>query len=249
MIGPAHLRVGPGPVDDQLVAAHRDRDVEGDRTRDDAVVLHLLRELVDAVRNGCDLGPHPALRVVHQLVGRLIDEFAAVAIEQLEHTPLRDPQRADLGVEVAPRVPRGAVVRHDQPPQLHVVLVSLDDLDRGDAQALLEDLGRVRGERPHRLAADLGQVADVRDEPEQLALVEDPTHDAVLGDVRAATVRIVVQHDVARLERLDTELLQRPADDEQARGDLGGAELGLADHVSAPVEEDAREVQPLVEDR
>ncbi len=79
--------------------------------------------------------------------------------------------------------------------------VALDDLDRRDAQALLEDLGGVGGEDADRLAADLGQVADVGDEAEQLALVEDRADHAVLGDVRAAAVGIVVQDDVAGLER------------------------------------------------
>ena len=165
------------------------------------------------------------------------------------HAPLGDPQRADLRVEVAPRVPRRAVVGHDQPPQVHVVDVALDDLDRRDAQALLEDLGGVGGEAADRLAADLGEVADVGDEAEQLALVEDGPDHRVLGDVRAAAVGVVVQHDVAGLERLDAELLERPAHDEQAGRDLRRAELRLADHVAAPVEEHAREVEALVEDR
>src|SRR5437763_483936 len=84
------------------------------------------------------------------------------------------------------------------------LLVPLDDLHRRDAQALLEDLGRVGREAPDRLPADLGEVTDVRHEPEELALVEDGPHDAVLGDVRAAAVGVVVQDDVARLERLDS---------------------------------------------
>ena len=44
---------------------------------------------------------------------------------------------------------------------------------------------------------------------------------------------IVVQDDVAGLERLDAELLERPAHDEQAGGELRGAELRLPDHVAA----------------
>ena len=141
------------------------------------------------------------------------------------------------------------MVRHDQPPQIHVVHVALDDLHRRNAQALLEDLGRVRGEAPDRLAADLRQVADVGDEAEQLALVEDGSDHRVLGDVRTATVWVVVEDHVAGLERIDAELLERPAHDEEARRDLGRAELRLADHVAAPIEEHAREVEALVEDR
>src|SRR5262249_3831679 len=60
---------------------------------------------------------------------------------------------------------------------------------------------------------------------------------------------VVVEHDVSGLERLDAELLQRPPDDEQARPELRGTELGLADHRPPAGEEDAREVEALVEDR
>jgi hypothetical protein len=52
------------------------------------------------------------------------------------------------------------------------VLVPADDLHRGDAESLLEHLGRVGGEAAHGLATDLGEVADVGDEAEELALVK-----------------------------------------------------------------------------
>ena len=177
------------------------------------------------------------------------DELGAVAVEQLDQPPLGDSQRADLGVDVAPGVPRRAVIGHDQPPKLEVVLVAPDDLDRRDPQALLEDLGGIGGEAADGLAADLRQVADVGDEPAQLVLVEDGTDHRMLGDVSPAAVGIVVEHDVAGLERVDPELLHRPADDEHARRELRGAELRLSDHVAAVVEQHAREVEPLVEDR
>ena len=72
----------------------------------------------------------------------------------------------------------------DQPPQVHVVDVALDDLDRRDPQALLEDLGGVGGGR-RGLAADLGDVADGADEAAEFAVVEDRANDGVLGDVGA----------------------------------------------------------------
>ena len=85
-----YLRVGAGPVDHELVAANVHCDVERHRPVDNAVVLHSLRELVDTVGDRRDLGPHPALGVIHQLVRRLIDEPAPVPVEQLEHAALRD---------------------------------------------------------------------------------------------------------------------------------------------------------------
>jgi hypothetical protein len=212
--------------------------VERHRPVDNAVVLHPLREFVDTVGDRRDLGPHPALRVVHQLVRRLLDEPPPVPVEQLQHAALRDPQGADLGVQVAPGAARRAMVGHDQPPELEVVLVALDDLHGRDAQPLLEDLGRVGGERADRLASDLREMTHVGDEAEELALVEDAPHHAVLGDVRAAPIRVVVQDDVPRLERVDAQLLERPADDEEAGRDLRGTELRLPNHVAAPVEKD-----------
>ena len=48
------------------------------------------------------------------------------------------------------------------------------------------------------------------DEAEQLVPVEDRPHDHVLRDVAAAAVGVVVEDDVARLEGIDPQLLQRP---------------------------------------
>jgi hypothetical protein len=76
-----HLRVGAGPVHDELVAANGHGDVERDGLVDDAVVLHPLGELVDPGGDRCDFSAHPALRVVHELVRGLVDEVASVTVE------------------------------------------------------------------------------------------------------------------------------------------------------------------------
>ena len=71
----------------------------------------------------------------------------------------------------------------------------------------------------------------------------------MLGHVAGAAVRVVVEDDVALLEGVEPELLDRPLDRELDRADLRRAELGLRDHVPRRVEDDAREVERLVEDR
>ena len=92
-------------------------------------------------------------------------------------------------------------------------------------------------------------MRDVRDEGDELALPEDALQQHVLGHVPRAAVRVVVEDDVALLEGVEAELLDRPVDGELDRADLGGAELGLGEHVARGVEDDAREVEGLVEDR
>ena len=111
----------------------------------------------------------------------------------------------------SPSVTRGrAVVREDDLPDVVDVLAAPLDLDRRQQQALLEDLGRVAGEAAGRLRPDLGHVRDVRDEGDELALAEDGLQQHVLGHVAGAAVRIVVEDDVALLEGVEPELVDRP---------------------------------------
>ena len=162
---------------------------------------------------------------------------------------LGEVERAHHRAEVAERDPRRAVVGEDDLPDVVDVLAAPLDLHGRQEQALLEDLGRVAGEAAGRLGADLRHVRDVRDEGDELALPEHRLQQHVLGHVAGAAVRVVVQDDVALVERVEPELLDRPLDGELDRADLRGAELGLREHVARRVEDDAREVERLVEDR
>ena len=123
------------------------------------------------------------------------------------------------------------------------------DLHRRQPQALLVDLAGVGGESAHRLAADLGEVGDVADEPVQLAAVVYRLDHGVLGQVAAAAVGIVVHHHVAGGEVLQSHLGDGPLHGVEDRPDLRRAELGVGDHLRVAVEHHAGEVQPLVEDR
>ena len=73
----------------------------------------------------------------------------------------------------------------------------------------MEDLGRLAAEGAGHHAADLGDVADADGEAHQLAVDEERLEEGVLGAVQAAAIGIVVEDDVAFLERVERDLLRR----------------------------------------
>ena len=155
---------------------------------------------------------------------------------------------ADEGAEVAVVGARRAVVGEQQLPHLDHVLAALLDLDRGDAHALVEDLGGLAGEAAGDHAAHLRHVADGDGVAHELAPVEHGLDEGVLGRVHAAPVRVVVDDDIAFLDLVVGDLLGRGLQDQRQAADLRGVELGDPDQVAARVAEAAGEVQALVED-
>ena len=105
---------------------------------------------------------------------------------------------------------RRAVVGEDDLPDVVDVLAARLIFTGGRRRPSWKTSVASPREAARRLAADLRQVPDVGDEGEELALVEDRLEQHVLGDVPGAAVRVVVEDDVARLERVDAELLERP---------------------------------------
>ncbi len=98
---------------------------------------------------------------------------------------------------------RRAVIGEDDLPDILVIDAALLDLHRRQQQPLLEDLGRISGETAWRLGARFGHVGDVGHEREDLALVEDRLEHHVLRHVSGTAIRVVVEHDITRLERIE----------------------------------------------
>ena len=185
------------------------------------------------------------------IVGELPDGaelLDAVLLDELQDAALAHVQRADHRLQVAVGDPRRADVRHDDVPDGVDVPAALDDLQRRDPQALLEDLGGVAGEPARHLAADLRHVPDAGGEGDELVAGEHRLDDAVLREVAAAPERVVVEDHVAGVEVLLADLEDRPLDDVDDGAEVRGAELRLGDHLAAVVEDRAREVQALVEE-
>ena len=150
----------------------------------------------------------------------------------------------------SPAVTRGvrplARIRLQEVVVLHA---GFDDLDRRDAKPLVEDLLRVAREAAGRESADLGHVPDAGYDSDALALVEDGFDNHVLRQVVHPRVRVVVQEHVVRAKRVEPELVDDPLQRHRRRAELRRAELALPDHLADLVEDGAREVEHLVEDR
>ena len=184
-------------VGDDLVAL--DVKVDRDRVGDgfDAVVLDHVFEAVDPVRERGQFGAHPALGIIHQVLAGLAEHIQAVFADDLLDAVHAEIDRADHRPEVAVVLPGRSRVGEQQLPDLVDVLARLLDMHGRDAQALMEDLGRLAAEGARHHAADLRDMADADGEAEQLAVREERLEERVLGTVQAAAIGVVVQHDVA----------------------------------------------------
>ena len=242
------LLVGVGPITDGLVAADGETQAHPVGARGDAIVLHLVLGVVDAVRHLRDLGPHETLRIIEQLIGGMGEGLCPVLGQELLHPDLGDMQRTDHGVIVAPGRLRGAVVGQDDPPDVLHVLAAVHDLQRRQAQTLLVDLGGIGGEGSGGHAPDLSDVGDVADEPPGLALMKDRFHHQVLGHVALTAIGIVVDEDVTGTEGIESDLVQHPLHGVLAGAEHRRAELRLPDQIAAEIEEHAGEIEPFIED-
>ena len=77
-------------------------------------------------------------------------------------------------MEITPGQFGGTMITHQNFPDIHDVLTPAHQLYRGQLQPFLVDVGGVTGEPANGFAADLGEVADVGGETEQLAVDETP---------------------------------------------------------------------------
>src|SRR4029078_9420850 len=104
---------------------------------------------------------------------------------------------SDLRTEV----PRGLALRPDlgeqEPEDVLDELAVLHEAHRRDDHALLEDLTE-RPDRRRRPAADVHVVREVRDVPEQLALVPYRRDERDVVQVHTARKRLVRDEDVSR---------------------------------------------------
>ena len=246
---PEALRIGAGEVDDQLVASDDHRAVDLPRpVGHDAVVLELAGSLVLAVGPARDLGPHEPLGNILDVLAALDERVRSVSLHELGEPPLGEIEGADHRLHVAVGVLGRPDVRDEDLEDRLDLAVLLVDLDRREADALLEDVLVVAEGGGHH-AADVGHVRDVRRVREHLALVEVRLDDDELRQVAIRTVGVVREHDVAGAQVLDADLGDRRGHDVDGRADLRRDERRLRDHLRLTVEHDAREVERLVEHR
>ena len=244
----APLRVGAGRVEAGAVRVDLDAHLQPDGLVGVPVRVHRALGFVDAVRKRGELGPGAPLGVLEQLLHRREDRVAAVPLDEREHAADAGGVRGHLGAEVA----RGLVLRADLgEDELEDVLhdrAALDQLDRRDDHALLEDLLE-RSDRGGRAAADVDVVREVRDVADQLALVMDGRDQADVVQVDAARVRVVRDEHVAGGEVLGAVLPHRLRHLLGHRAEVDRLREALGDRAQLRVEERAREVRARLDVR
>ena len=119
-----------------------------------------------------------------------------MALDERLHAPHAGRVGGDLGAEVAGGLVLRADLRQDQREDVVDDRAALDELDRRDDHALLEDLPE-RADGRRRAAADVDVVREVGDVAEQLAVVVDRRDQADVVEVDAARVGVVRDDHVA----------------------------------------------------
>lgn len=195
-----------------------------------------------------DGGAHAALGVVLHLLHRRLDLVRAVALAELLHAQDADGVGRELRVEVADGEIGHAHIGGDEPLERAAVPVALEAVAAGrNAQALLIDVAGMDVEA-RRAAAEVEMMCDRRPEAHDPARNEDRREDEDVGDVLAALEWIVIDQEVAFLQRLDGVPLQAGAQRLADRPELHWDELGLRHRVAEAVHQAGRAVARLAQD-
>ncbi len=119
--------------------------------------------------------------------------------DELEIGALARETGGDLGAHIAQHLPRHPHVPVDQlEHRLHRPLRRVE-LDRGDPQPFLKDLGGVAAIAAGRLAADVELMADAGGPANKGSVQEDGLEDVEVRQMGAALVGVVQDEDVARM--------------------------------------------------
>ena len=135
-----------------------DRHVEHDLERlvHDAVAVDEARRSVGPVRDAVDVGAHQPLGARLELGDRGIDGFDAVAVEQW--VSRRSPTvSAPSCARMSPIRSRHTDVGQHDVDDVLANLAAPDELDRRQAQPLLQDLGRLVAKPPGTMPPVSGQ--------------------------------------------------------------------------------------------
>jgi len=192
------LRRGAGQVHADVASAHQNARRDLQRLAEVlAVVLQPgVRRRVLAVGQFLDPRAHPPLGVVHPLLGRAHHAVQAVLRDKSRETPLAQPAAGDHRLEIAGVGLGRAHVVHDQRPEALAPFAGGVQFHRIEDLALGEEVRHVHGES--RVGgADVHHVAGAAGEADVHAAHEQRQQHAVVGTVRCAVVRVVVQIDVA----------------------------------------------------
>ena len=179
-----------------------DRHVERDADRRVviAVIVEVVLGAVDAVGQARDLLAHHLRRPGLQLDEGVRDRGLAHLVEQRVQPPRAGAQRVELALQVAMRHGRKPRVGHHHVDDVVVDDAAPRELDDGEMEALLRELGGARIVVAGHVAGHVEPMRDGGEPAEDASLAEDRLHQLHVVDVRAAVIGIVHHVDVARAE-------------------------------------------------
>ena len=190
--------------------------------------------LVDAVRQGCQCDRIPALGVVEDAVEEDQRPLDGHLFRELGHAFGADSSRADHRAQIAVLKLRGARVGEQHPPQIAAGLAAGDELQGGEPHPLLPGVARERVVGAGRAAADIGLMRPVAGEGDPPVIDEHGTRDHPVGQVVAAGLPRVVEHeDIAGLDVV-LEVAQHRAHREAAAAGVDRDPVRLGDQPSVP---------------
>ena len=159
----------------------------------------------------------------------------------MRHSPrsVADNQGAEIAHVVAGR----AHIREQDAPDVVNVLAGFFDLDRRDAQAFVENLGRLAGEAGRRHASHLADVADRDRKTDQVAVDKYRLEKGMFGRMQAAAIGIVVEDHVTFLEILDGDFVDTGTDQQGHAADHRRTEVAGRDHLAVGERQRAGEIE------
>ena len=206
MKGPRTCGAGAGEVDSHGAVADGDGDLDADALVElDAVVVEEVDGAVGALRDRAQRVARHRLGAVEQLGEDGGEMIVAVGLGERRQAAHADRAGRDLRHQIAFEGFRDAHVAAQDLQQRVVEYVAVAQLERRQADALLEDLGGVGRHRAWRHAADVLVMRHGGGERDRPAAREHRHHDGDVGQMRAAEVGVVHAVDVALAHLLERE--------------------------------------------
>ena len=222
------MRIGAVEVENDPVAFPPHGAFDPERPRALAVIAHIIFEadllLAD---HGGDEMLHGAMIALQKPVHAGVEDCLAEAVTDFVDAQRADAARRDDGAQISAVPFRHAAVMHGDVENVLLQFALAVELDRRQAQALLENRPGVVRQGARHLAAHVGHVAEHRRPGDQMPLAEDRRNDELVvgvADRALATVRVVQENDVAVLD-LAFIIAQKTVDE---RAELADDHLAVA---------------------
>ena len=199
------------------------------------------------VRQRRDRLAHGGLGTAAQLRRELGQIGEIGVVEELLQASLANPLRRDLGIEVTNHLIGHADVCANDVSYELVLLIVLNELDRHQAQALLEQLARITGPTG---TADVGQMRDRAGEADELAAVKNRRCHGDVGKMARAEPGVVGDDAIVGPPAFDRDSSQHRLDGTRHHADEGWNTSGvLGQAIAFGVQQHRREVVRLPNQR